>query len=161
VLSRDTPRLISTLRNTKDKKMVQDNRGAPPSRDGRPGGNRRDGPGGPRKGGGFGKGPTKAPRAETYESLKELMRGPDFRIDKFQIAEKGTGRPVKTEYRLTREGLAETHNFERLSDAQAAATAELPAPEAEAPVEEMAVEPIETAGEETHEAPVEAEPPAA
>ena len=90
-------------------------RGGPPSRggpgsgpgggnrDGRPGGGGRDGGGGrggPRKGG-FGKGPVKQARAETYESLKELTRGEGFRIDKFMLAEKGTHKLVKTEYRLT------------------------------------------------------------
>ncbi len=87
--------------------------------------------GGPNKGkgGGFGKGPVKSARAETYESLKEVMRGEGFRIDKFQLAEKGTHKPVKTEYRLFREGLTGTHSFERLTDAQAAATAPLPEPE--------------------------------
>ena len=102
------------------------NRGGPnqtgPRRDGPGGGGpRRDGPGGPRKGGGkgaFGKGPAKPVRVETYESLKELTRGEGFRIDKFQVAEKGTHRIVKTEYRLIREGLKGTPAYSRLVDAQ-------------------------------------------
>jgi len=125
--------------------MAQDNRGATSSREGRPGGgpgrDRRQGPGGKRGGphkGGFGKAAPKAPvRIPTYETVKELTRGADFRIDKFQIAEKGTGRPVKTEYRLTRAGLNGVHTFNRLSDAQTAATAPLPEPDP-APAEQAA-----------------------
>jgi hypothetical protein len=139
--------------------MADNTRGGPPSRDRKPGGgapsggpggggnrgggrergNGPGGPGGPRKGGkgGFGKGPAKAVRAETYESLKELTRGEGFRIDKFVVAEKGTHRPVKTEYRLTREGLKGTPAFSRLVEAQAAAIAPLPEPEPE-PIEEAA-----------------------
>ena len=130
--------------------MTQDNRGGPPSRGGPgggPGGGRRDGGrGGPRKGGGgFGKGPAKPARAETYQSLKELTRGEGFRIDKFVLAEKGTHKVVKTEYRLTREGLKDTQIFQRLVDAQAAAIAPLPEPEPE--IVEEAVE--TTSGETT------------
>jgi hypothetical protein len=140
--------------------MVDNTRSGPPSRDRKPGGgagpagapgggrdnrggpggggDRRNGPGGPRKGGkgGFGKGPAKPARVETYESLKELTRGEGFRIHKFVVAEKGTHRPVKTEYRLTREGLKGTPAFGRLVEAQAAAIAPLPEPEPE-PVEEI------------------------
>jgi hypothetical protein len=135
--------------------MVDNTRGGPPSRDRKPGGGGpgeggpggrgggdRRGPGGPRKGGGkggFGKGPAKPVRVETYESLKELTRGEGFRIDKFVVAEKGTHRPVKTEYRLTREGLKGTAAYPRLVDAQAAAIAPLPEPEPE-PIEEAVVE---------------------
>ena len=135
--------------------MTDDNRGGPPSRGGRPGGgpggnrdNRggggRDGQrGGPRKGGGgFGKGPARQERAETYETLKELERGEGFRIDKYVVAEKRSHKPVKTEYRLTREGLKETQVFQRLIEAKEAAIAPLPEPEPE-PTEEIA----ETAAE--------------
>ncbi len=131
--------------------MTDDNRGGPPSRGGRPGGgpggnrdNRggggRDGKrGGPRKGGGgFGKGPARQERAETYETLKELERGEDFRIDKYVVAEKKSHKPVKTEYRLTREGLKQTVVFQRLAEAKEAATAELPEPEVEEIVETAA-----------------------
>lgn len=133
--------------------MTDDNRGGPPSRGG-PGGNRdnrsgggpggrRDGQrGGPRKGGGgFGKGPARQERAETYETLKELERGEGFRIDKYVVAEKKSHKPVKTEYRLTREGLKQTMVFQRLIEAKEAATAELPEPEPE--VEEI----VETVAE--------------
>jgi hypothetical protein len=96
------------------------------------GGERRDDRGPRRQGkGGFGKGPAKPARVETYESLKELTRGEGFRIDKFVVAEKGTHRPVKVEYRLTREGLKGTPAFARLVDAQAASVAPLPEPEPE------------------------------
>jgi len=121
--------------------MTDEKRGGPPSRGGPGGGNREGRPGGggrrddkrggPRKGG-FGKGgPAKPERRETYESLALLTRGEGFRIDKFVLAEKGTHRPVKVEYRLTREGLNGVHSFPRLVDAQAAAIAELPEPEPE------------------------------
>src|SRR5580704_7268410 len=85
----DNPRTIS---------MTDEKRGGPPSRggpgggnrEGRPGGGRRDDRrGGPRKGG-FGKGPAKPERRETYESLQQLTRGEGFRIDKFVLAEKVT-----------------------------------------------------------------------
>ena len=129
--------------------MTDEKRGGPPSRGGPGGGNREGRPGGggrrddkrggPRKGG-FGKGgPAKPERRETYENLALLTRGEGFRIDKFTLAEKGTHRPVKVEYRLTREGLNGVHSFPRLVDAQAAATAELP-PEAE--IVEEAVEAV-------------------
>jgi hypothetical protein len=113
------------------------------------GGGSRDGGGrgGPRKGGGFGKGPVKQARAETYESLKELTRGEGFRIDKFMVAEKGTHKLVKTEYRLTREGLKDTQTYQRLVDAQAAAIAPLPEPEPE-PVEETLEAATESAQDE-------------
>lgn len=141
--------------------MTQDNRGGPSSRAGKPGDARRDGRpgggnrGGPRKGG-FGKGPAKQVRAETYESVKELTRGAGFRIDKFVVAEKGTHRLVKTEYRLIREGLAGQVAFGRLVDAQAAATAPLPEPEP-APAEASAEMPVETSndGPEGNDAPAE------
>jgi hypothetical protein len=128
----------------KDSSMTENNRGDAPSRGGPGGGNRdrrgggRDGkPGGGRhKGGGFGKGPARHERAETYESLKELTRGEGFRIDKYVLAEKKSHKPVKTEYRLTREGLTGVHSFPRLVDAQNAATAPLPEPEPEV-VEEI------------------------
>ncbi len=151
--------------------MADNTRGSAPSRDRKPGGQpgrgegRGGGGGGGRDGGegrggrrrrggggkgGFGKGPAKPARVETYESLKELTRGEGFRIDKFVVAEKGTHRPVKVEYRLTREGLKGAPAFARLVDAQAAATAPLPEPEPEpAPVEEAVAEP---AAEETTEA---------
>jgi hypothetical protein len=133
--------------------MTDEKRGGPPSRGGPGGGNREGRPGGggrrddkrggPRKGG-----PAKPERRETYENLALLTRGEGFRIDKFTLAEKGTHRPVKVEYRLTREGLKGVHSFPRLVDAQAAATAELPEPEPEV-VEEV----IEAAAEgETAEA---------
>lgn len=138
--------------------MSEDNRGGAPNRSG-PGGGRgpgggnrdrrggRDGkPGGGRhKGGGFGKGPARQERAETYESLKELTRGEGFRIDKYVLAEKKSHKPVKTEYRLTREGLKGVHSFPRLVDAQTAATAPLPEPEPEVAEEivELATETAE------------------
>jgi len=131
--------------------MTDEKRGGPPSRggpgggnrEGRPGGGRRDDKrGGPRKGG-FGKsGPARPERRETYESLQLLTRGEGFKIDKFVLAEKGTHKPVKVEYRLTREGLNGVHSFPRLVDAQTAATAELPEPEPEI-VEEV----VETTAE--------------
>jgi hypothetical protein len=137
--------------------MTEVKRGGPPPRGGPGGGNRDNRPGGgrggPRKGGGFGKGPVKQARAETYESLKELTRGEGFRIDKYVVAEKGTHKLVKTEYRLTREGLKSVQMFQRLVDAQAAAIAPLPEPEPEPEaVEEIAAEvtdAVETAGETT------------
>jgi hypothetical protein len=144
--------------------MTDEKRGGPPSRGGPGGGNRdsrpgggRDGGGrgGPRKGGGFGKGPVKQARAETYESLRELARGEGFRIDKFVVAEKGTHKLVKTEYRLTREGLKDVHTFQRLIDAQPAATAPLPEPEPE--IVEEVVEATAEAGEESAEAATEME----
>jgi hypothetical protein len=146
--------------------MTDEKRGGPPSRggpggrDNRGGGGRDGARGGPRKGGGFGKGPVKQARAETYESLKELTRGEGFRIDKFMVAEKGTHKLVKTEYRLTREGLKDTQIYQRLVDAQAAAIAPLPEPEPE-PVEEIVEETAEAP--EAESADVEAvheEPPA-
>ncbi|MDB5392715.1 MAG: hypothetical protein JWM91_221 [Rhodospirillales bacterium] len=149
--------------------MTEEKRGGPPSRGGPGGGNRDNRPGGggrggPRKGGGFGKGPVKQARAETYESLKELTRGEGFRIDKYVVAEKGTHRLVKTEYRLTREGLKSVQMFQRLVDAQAAAIAPLPEPEPEPePVEEIAADvtdPVETAGETTDVEAVHGEAPA-
>jgi hypothetical protein len=137
--------------------MTDEKRGGPPprggpgggNREGRPGGGRRDDKrGGPRKGG-FGKGgPAKPERRETYESLALLTRGEGFRIDKFVLAEKGTHRPVKVEYRLTREGLNGVHSFPRLVDAQAAATAELPEPEPEI-VEEIVEATAESDAEQT------------
>jgi hypothetical protein len=69
----------------------------------------------------------------TYETLKELERGADYRIHKFVLADKANHTPVKTEYRLTRDGLAGTQVFNRLFDAKAAAVAPLPEPEAAAP----------------------------
>jgi hypothetical protein len=137
--------------------MTDEKRGGPPprggpgggNREGRPGGGRRDDKrGGPRKGG-FGKGgPAKPERRETYENLALLTRGEGFRIDKFTLAEKGTHRPVKVEYRLTREGLKGVHSFPRLVDAQAAATAELPEPEPEI-VEEIVEATAEGDAEQT------------
>jgi len=112
--------------------MAQDNRGGPSSKTGRPGGGRDGRPGGGRGGprqGGFGKGPARPARVETYEDVKLLTRGADFRIEKSVVAEKGTHKPVKTEYRLHREGLNGMQPFARLVDAQAAATAPLPEPE--------------------------------
>jgi len=139
--------------------MTDEKRGGPPprggpgggNREGRPGGGRRDDKrGGPRKGG-FGKGgPAKPERRETYESLQLLTRGEGFKIDKFVLAEKGTHKPVKVEYRLTREGLNGVHSFPRLVDAQTAATAELPEPEPE--IVEEAVETVGEADAETAEA---------
>jgi hypothetical protein len=115
--------------------MAQDNRGGPPSR----GGNNRGGPGGRGPGGkgGFGKGPARPARVETYEDVKLLSRGEGFHIDKSVVVEKGSHRPVKTEYRLTREGLSGTQVFQRLADALTASTAPLPEPE---PAPEAAVE---------------------
>jgi len=128
---------------------------------GGPGGNRDRGPGGGNRGpgggrdgrkgggrGGFGKGPAKPERRETYESLQLLTRGEGFHIDKFVLAEKGTHKPVKVEYRLTREGLKGVHNFPRLVDAQTAATAPLPEPEPEV-VEEAVTETAEGESAET------------
>jgi hypothetical protein len=139
--------------------MTDEKRGGPPSRggpgggnrEGRPGGGRRDDKrGGPRKGG-FGKsGPARPERRETYESLQLLTRGEGFKIDKFVLAEKGTHKPVKVEYRLTREGLKGVHSFPRLVDAQAAATADLPEPEPEI-VDEAAEVTAETGEAETAE----------
>jgi hypothetical protein len=121
--------------------MAQDPRNASPSRTGKPGGgDRRDGrPRGPGHGkGGYGRnsgGDSKPTRVETYETVREVLRGPDFRIDKFVAAEKATHKPIRTEYRLTREGLAGTHTFSRLADAQKAATDPLPEPEPEIEIE--------------------------
>ena len=108
-------------------------------RDGRPGGGGRDGrPGGRdrRPGGGKGgprrgrdSGPERPKRVETYEDVRLVTRGGDFRIEKSVVAEKGTHKPVKTEYRLHREGLPAMQVFPRLADAQTAATAPLPEPE--------------------------------
>ena len=53
--------------------------------------------------------------------LKELERGEGFRIDKYVVAEKKSHKPVKTEYRLTREGLKQTMVFQRLIEAKEAA----------------------------------------
>jgi hypothetical protein len=144
--------------------MTDEKRGGPGggNRDGRPGGGGRDSQrGGPRKGG-FGKGPIKQARAETYESLRELARGEGFRIDKFVVAEKGTHKLVKTEYRLTREGLKDVQMFQRLVEAQAAAIAPLPEPEPEVVEEvvEATAETTEEAGDVEHvggEEPAEAE----
>jgi hypothetical protein len=113
--------------------MAQDNRGGGPSR----GGNNRRGPGGrgPGKGGGFGKGPARPARVETYEDIKLLSRGEGFRIDKSVVVEKGSHRPVKTEYRLTRDGLDGIQVFQRLADAQTASTAPLPEPAPETQIE--------------------------
>jgi hypothetical protein len=139
--------------------MSDEKRGGPPSRGGPGGGNRDRRPGGEggrrdgRKGGsrgkgGFGKGgPARPERRETYESLQLLTRGEGFHIDKFVLAEKGTHKPVKVEYRLTREGLKGVHSFPRLVEAQNAATAPLPEPEPEV-VEEAVTETAEaTEGE--------------
>jgi hypothetical protein len=116
--------------------MAQDNRGAP-SR----GGNNRGGPGGRGPGkGGFGKGPARPARVETFEDVKLLSRGEGFRIDKSVVVEKESHRPVKTEYRLTREGLEGVQVFQRLADAQTAATAPLPEPEPEAAPAEATAE---------------------
>jgi hypothetical protein len=104
--------------------MAQDTRNGPPRRDGRPGGgSKRDS---------FGRGAAKGPTV-TYETLKELERGADYKIHKFVLADKANHTPVKTEYRLTRDGLAGTQVFNRLFDAKAAAVAPLPEPEAAAP----------------------------
>jgi hypothetical protein len=150
--------------------MTDEKRGGPPPRGGPGGGNREGRPGGggpgggrrddkrggPRKGG-FGKGgPAKPERRETYENLALLTRGEGFRIDKFTLAEKGTHRPVKVEYRLTREGLKGVHSFPRLVDAQAAATAELPEPEPEI-VEEVVEAPAEGETDTTEGESAEAE----
>jgi hypothetical protein len=72
--------------------------------------------------------------------VKLVTRGADFRIEKSVVAEKGTHKPVKTEYRLHREGLPAMQPFARLADAQAAATAPLPEPEP-TPAEAAASEP--------------------
>lgn len=131
--------------------MTDDKRSGPPSHGkGGKGGDRR-GPrkGGPRREGGRGAAP--APRAETYETVAELTRGAGFRIDKSVVAEKGTHRPVHTEYRLYREGLAEPRSFARLADAQTAATEPLPEPEPE-PAEAARTE---AAPAEAAEAPAE------
>jgi hypothetical protein len=147
--------------------MAQDSGGKPPRRDG----NREGGPGGEkrrddRKGGGGGhrrgqgskggprrgEGPKKAPPA-TYETLTQLTRGADYRIDKFVLAEKVTHKAIKTEYRLTREGLEGVRAFARLFEAQAAATEPLPEPPppepevAEAPATEETGEAEGGAGE--------------
>jgi hypothetical protein len=135
--------------------MTQDNRGGPSSRGGKPGGDRRNGrPGGGHRSGpgkgGFGKGSSKPVRAETYETLRELTRGEGFRIDKFVLAEKGTHRPVKTEYRLFRDGVAGPQTFSNLVSAQAAATAPLPEPEtsgSDAPIENAAEIPEDSSDE--------------
>jgi len=135
--------------------MPQDRNSGPSSRGGNPGGGRRDGrgPGGDRgkpRRGGDNRAAANPVRAETYESLKELTRGPGFRIDKYVLAEKATHKPVRTEYRLTREGLAGTPVFSRLADAQNAATEKLPEPAPDA-AEETTPEPIpvEAAPDET------------
>lgn len=129
--------------------MPQDDRKAAAPRAGKPGGDRfgggdrRDGgkgrPGGKGK---FGKGgPSKPVRTETYESLKEVVRGADFRIDKFMLADKISHKAVKVEYRLTREGLPAAQSYERLAEAQAAAIAPLPEPVPEtAPETETSLE---------------------
>ena len=159
--------------------MAQDSDGKPPRREGnreggRGGGERRKddrregrrddrkgGGGGPRRGKGGKGGPhrkegPKAPPA-TYETVTQLTRGPDYRIDKFVLAEKVSHKAVKTEYRLTREGLEGVRSFARLFEAQAAATEPLPEPSppepepAEAPATEMAAEVQENAGGEQPE----------
>src|SRR6201996_6759910 len=149
--------------------MSDEKRGGPPSGGGPGGGNRNRGPGGGNRegrpggggegrggggrrddrrgggrkgGGGSGKGPAKPERRETYESLQMLTRGEGFHIDKFVLAEKGTHKPVKVEYRLTRDGLKGVQGFPRLVDAQNAATAPLPEPEPEV-VEEAVTETAE------------------
>jgi hypothetical protein len=141
--------------------MAQDNRGGPSSNNGRPGGGRdgRGGGGRGRPGGGFGKGgPARPGRTETYEDVKLVTRGADFRIEKSVVAEKGTHKPVKTEYRLHREGLPGMQPFARLADAQAAATAPLPEPEPEpTPAAEAAPATDETAP--ASDAPAEAAEP--
>jgi hypothetical protein len=113
--------------------MSDEKRGGPSGGGPGGGGNRNRGKGG------FGKGPARPERKETYESLQLLTRGEGFHIDKYVLAEKGTHKPVRVEYRLTREGLKGVQNFPRLVDAQTAATAPLPEPEPEV-VEEVAVE---------------------
>jgi hypothetical protein len=71
-----------------------------------------------------------------------VTRGADFRIEKSVVAEKGTHKPVKTEYRLHREGLPAMQVFPRLADAQTAATAPLPEPAPEpAPADPAPSEP--------------------
>jgi len=115
--------------------------------DGRPGGERKGGGGrGPGrgkggKGGKFGDGPKRAP-AVTYETLNVVTRGADFRIEKFVVAEKGSHKAVKTEYRLYREGLDGPRVYPRLFEAQAAATEPLPEP---VPPEAAMVEAVEAA----------------
>jgi hypothetical protein len=133
--------------------MAQEKSGGPSSNTGRPGGDRSGRPGGGgggrdnrpggggrdrRPGGGKGgprrgrdSGPERPKRVETYEDVKLVTRGADFRIEKSVVAEKGTHKPVRTEYRLHREGLPAMQPFSRLADAQAAATAPLPEPEPE------------------------------
>ena len=159
--------------------MAQDSDGKPPRREGnreggrgggeRRGGDRREGRRDDRKGGGGGggnrrgkggkggphrkEGPKKAPPA-TYETLTQLTRGPDYRIDKFVLAEKVSHKAIKTEYRLTREGLEGVRSFGRLFEAQAAATEPLPEPPpsepeaTEAPATEEVAEVQENAGGE-------------
>jgi hypothetical protein len=156
--------------------MAQDTNGKPPRRDGnREGGrggekrrdDRREGRRDDRKGGSGGghrrgkggkggkggphrkEGPKKAPPA-TYETLTQLTRGPDYRIDKFVLAEKVTHKAVKTEYRLTREGLEGVRTFARLFEAQAAATEPLPEPPPPEP--EVAEAPVTEEQAETQEA---------
>ncbi len=136
--------------------MAQEKSGGPSSksgrpgggRDGRPGGGGRDRrPGGPRRG--RDSGPERPRRVETYEDVKLVTRGADFRIEKSVVAEKGTHKPVKIEYRLHREGLPAMQIFTRLGDAQTAATAPLPEPEpVPAPAPESAAgEPAAAEGE--------------
>jgi hypothetical protein len=137
--------------------MAQERSGGPSSKTGRPGGGGRDGRpggggrdgrpggrdrrpgGGPRRG--RDSGPERPKRVETYEDVKLVTRGADFRIEKSVVAEKGTHKPVKTEYRLHREGLPAMQVFPRLADAQSAATAPLPEPPPpEQPAEAAAAE---------------------
>ncbi|HWK44604.1 MAG TPA: hypothetical protein VNT30_07775 [Stellaceae bacterium] len=114
------------------------------SRDGRPGdGRSKDGRPRGRKGGFDRDGGKPRTPTNTFETLKELERGPDYRIDKFVLADKENHKPIKTEYRLTREGLAGTPVFSRLVDAKTAATGPLPEPEAPEPAPEAEVaEPV-------------------
>jgi hypothetical protein len=142
--------------------MAEDNRGGANSR----GGNDRRGRGPRRHGPGQGKGgPGRGPaRVETFEDVKLLSRGEGFRIDKSVVVEKGSFRPVKTEYRLTRDGLSGVQVFQRLADAQTAATAPLPEPEPEAAPADTAAEAVPAAEEgaepATDESPSEPEKPA-
>jgi len=140
--------------------MAQDNRNSPPPRGGKPGDGRRDGRdgnrGGPNRGGpgrgGQGRGgPGREPsRADTYETVGELTRGDGFRIDKYVLADKSTHKPVRTEYRLTRDGVSGTQVFSRLFEAQTAATAPLPEPES--PPEPEALPEVESAPDAASEA---------
>ena len=129
--------------------MAQEPRNTSGPKGGKPGGSRdgRPNDGRPRgRKGGFDRDAKPRVSTNTFESLKELERGPDYRIDKFVLADKESHKPIRTEYRLTRQGLAGTPVFSRLVDAKTAATGPLPEPEVPEPevLEPEVPEPVVT-----------------